>query len=152
MIYFHFEDIKKIKLKQASIRTWLTSVVLNERHSIGDVAYIFCSDKYLLDINKKYLKHNTLTDIITFDYTNPSPTLLKKKAKKNENKIISGDIFISLDRVKENAVKYKVSFGEELYRVMAHGVLHLMGYKDKTPNDAKRMRAKEKEALGMMDV
>ncbi len=135
MLHFHFQDIKKIKLKQAIIKQWLKSVAAKEKFNIGEINYIFCSDEYLLSINQQYLKHNTYTDIITFDYSN-----------KEEN-IISGDIFISLERVKENAEKFKVSFEKELFRVLVHGILHLMGYKDKTSKDAKLMRAKEYEAL-----
>lgn len=148
MVSFHFEDIEKLRLNQAPIKKWLMAVVSNEKHVIGDIAYVFCSDDYLLSINKRYLKHNTLTDIITFDYTNSSPTLSQKK-QEEEIRIISGDIFISVERVLENSVKYKVAFEQELYRVMAHGVLHLMGYKDKTPKDKRKMRVKENEALAM---
>ncbi|MBO4581645.1 MAG: rRNA maturation RNase YbeY [Bacteroidales bacterium] len=100
-----------------------------ENKNIGRLAYIFCSDEYLLNINKKYLKHNYLTDVITFDYTND-----------NE---ISGDIFISAERVKENAKTYGQTFFCETLRVILHGALHLCGYKDKTEAEKKQMRAKE---------
>ena len=135
MIQFFFTDIKKIKLKQAPIKLWLKKIATKENKSIKDLNYIFCSDEYLLSINQQYLKHNTYTDIITFDNSN----------KEEEN--ISGDIFISLERVKENAEKFNVSFEKELFRVLAHGLLHLIGYKDKTAKDSKIMRSKEDEAL-----
>ena len=96
---------------------------------MGDINYVFCTDNYLLDINLKYLNHNTLTDIITFNFC--------------ENKKISGDILISLDRIKENSSIFEQPFNKELYRVMIHGVLHLIGYNDKTSKEKERMRKKE---------
>ena len=97
---------------------------------------IFCSDDYLLDINKKYLNHDYFTDIITFNY--------------NENNTIIGDLFISVDRVKENAKELKVDFNNELFRVIIHGVLHLCGYNDKTQDQLKEIRTKEDEFLGLI--
>lgn len=140
MIHFYFENIKKIKLKQASLKTWLKKIILNEKFKVGELTYIFCSDEHLLSINQQYLNHNTYTDIITFDYVD------------KEKRMLSGDIFISLERIRENAEKFKVSFEQELHRVMAHGALHLMGYKDKTLKDKKMMRAKEEEALASSPI
>jgi probable rRNA maturation factor len=120
----------KFKLKnRVNIKNWIRSILETEHKKSGDIAYVFCTDTYLLEMNKHYLKHDTLTDIITFDYS--------------EKGFLSGDIFISIDRVKENAVSFNTTFDAELGRVMAHGVLHLSGYKDKTPDDKKEMRAKE---------
>ena len=100
---------------------------------VGEISYIFCSDDYLLDINKTYLKHDFYTDIITFDYTD---------AKK-----ISGDLYISIDRVRDNAQELNLGFEQELHRVIIHGVLHLLGLKDKTEEEAKEMRKAEEECL-----
>lgn len=117
------------------IINWLDKIIKIEKHKTGDISYIFCSDKYLLKINKSYLNHDFYTDIITFDYS--------------ENKSVSGDIFISIDRVKENAKHFGVSFQNELLRVIAHGVLHLCGHKDKTKAQEKQMRAKEDYYLSL---
>jgi rRNA maturation RNase YbeY len=117
---------------------WLGRILISEGFELGNLAYIFCSDAYLLDMNIEYLKHDTLTDIITFDYC--------------EGKLISGDIFISIDRVKDNAIEFKVTFNEELLRVMAHGALHLMGFKDKSASDSALMRSKEEEKIKLFHV
>ena len=125
----------RFNLKQKLVlRNWIKSIALSEGKVAGDIAFIFCSDEYLGTMNEQYLKHHTLTDIITFDYT--------------EGEKVSGDIFISIDRVKENAVSFSNSFNKELSRVMAHGVLHLCGYKDKTADEKKVMRGKEDFYLG----
>ena len=116
----------KNKLK---VKSWVKSILEAEGKSAGDITYIFCNDEYLLGLNEKYLQHDTLTDIITFDYS--------------EGGKLSGDVFISIERVKENAESYSTIFNKELGRVMAHGVLHLAGYKDKTAKDKKVMRSKE---------
>jgi len=116
----------KNKLK---VRNWVRTILGTEGYTVGDITYVFCNDEYLGSLNEKYLKHNTLTDVITFDYS--------------EKGILSGDIFISIERVKENAGSFHTTLNEELGRVMAHGVLHLAGYKDKTPEDRKMMRSKE---------
>ena len=136
MIQIYYNNVGKINIKQALVKKWLKALFDRENFYIGDVSYIFCSDEYLLSINMKYLNHNTYTDIITFDYSSDSPVQATSGIKKND-KLILGDIFISIDRVKENADKFKVSFKNELFRVMAHGILHLMGYKDKTTKDIK---------------
>ena len=123
-------------LEQAeNISDWIAKTIESEGKSEGDISYIFCDDDYLLDINVKYLNHNTLTDIISFDYTDEG--------------LISGDIFISIDRIKENAQKYNVSFEDELYRVMIHGILHFCGYKDKTKEEEQLMRSKEDYYLSL---
>jgi probable rRNA maturation factor len=118
---------------KSKLRSWITTIVKKEKHELGQVNYIFTSDESLLKINIQYLKHDTYTDIITFNY--------------NAGKKISGDIFISVDRVKENAAKFEADLEEELHRVMIHGILHLCGYKDKTKADAELMRKKENGAL-----
>lgn len=129
MIEFHSEEIDKPKLNFRKIPDWIILSIKNEFFFEGDISYIFCSDDYLLNINKEYLKHDFFTDIITFDYS--------------EEKIISGDIFISVDRVNENADKYKISLENEFLRVIVHGVLHLMGYDDKNLADKIEMTKKE---------
>ena len=138
MISFHNQSIsfklkEKIKLKQ-----WIKTVTEKEKHKLGNINYIFCTDDELLEINIKHLNHKTLTDIITFDYT--------------EGKTINSDIFISVERVAENATKFQVTFEEELHRVMIHGILHLCGYKDKTKADAELMRKKENASLKLFSV
>lgn len=133
MISFQNQSIL-FKLKEKTkLKLWIKTIIAKENHTLENINYIFCSDDELLEINLKHLNHNTLTDIITFDYT--------------EAKKISSDIFISVDRVAENAIKFKVSFENELHRVMIHGVLHLCGYKDKTKLDGELMRKKENWAL-----
>jgi len=117
-------------------RSWLEKFAKKEGYRIEELTYVFCSDVYLHEMNMEYLNHDTYTDIITFDNSD-----LKG------SKDVEGDIFISIDRVKENARKFSISFEEELNRVMAHGLLHLMGYKDKSTKDKAVMRKKEEEAL-----
>ena len=112
-----------------TISQWISSSITEEGFKEGELNYIFCSDEYLLELNIKHLNHNTLTDIISFDYT--------------IGKLVSGDIFISIDRVKENAKLFDVSFEDELHRVMIHGILHYCGFKDKSPEDKIEMRSKE---------
>lgn len=133
MISFHNQTID-FKLKEKTkLKQWIKLITEKEKHTLGNIAYVFCSDDELLEINIKHLNHNTLTDIITFDYT--------------ENNKINSDIFISIDRVLENAKKFNTAFENELHRVMIHGILHLCGYKDKTKSDADLMRKKENWAL-----
>lgn len=128
MIVFNSEIDFELE-KQEDIASWILQTVENEQFELGLLNYIFCSEDELLKKNIKFLNHNTLTDVISFDYT--------------IGNLISGDIFISIDRVKENANTFKVSFEEELHRVMIHGVLHYCGYKDKSGEDIKEMRFKE---------
>ena len=128
MISFTSNTNFQLKNKSAST-SWIKKVVQKEGRKMKDLSFIFCNDIDLLDKNSKYLNNNNFTDILTFDYS--------------ENNNISGDIYISTDRVKENAKTYKVTFENELDRVMIHGVLHLLGYKDKNKKDQKAMREKE---------
>ncbi|MBL4707481.1 MAG: rRNA maturation RNase YbeY [Flavobacteriales bacterium] len=126
---FHSEeiDIKLIPLEKT--KEWVSLTIKKEQKELGHLSFIFCTDEYLLTINQEYLNHNTYTDIITFNYV--------------EDKLISGDIFISIERVKENANQFTTSFQNELNRVIIHGVLHLIGYNDKTDLEAQEIRAKE---------
>ena len=117
---------------------WICRVINSEGKLCSELSYIFCDDAYLLEINKEYLNHNTYTDIITFDYSTPNS--------------ISGDLFISIERVKDNAKQFGISELEELRRVMVHGVLHLLGYKDKEESEISEMRLKEEEKLKMFHV
>ncbi len=135
--YFN-EDVPFPKLKRRSTTNWIKETIRLEEKSIGDISFIFCSDDYLLDVNKKYLTHDYYTDIITFDYV--------------EDSIISGDIFISIDRVKENAKLFSTSLENELNRVLVHGVLHLLGYKDKIKKDKTLMTFKENYYLNVLKV
>ncbi len=137
MISFNYETDFELQ-DEAKYQEWLSSVIASEGKKEGEVNYIFCDDEYLLQINIQYLDHDTLTDIISFDYT-----------MGNE---ISGDIFISVERVRENAADYGVFFEEELRRVMAHGILHYCGYKDKSEEDEQMMRNKEEEKIAMFHV
>lgn len=115
--------------------SWLKEAIASEGYSSGELTFIFCNDTFLQSINKTYLNHEDLTDIITFDYS--------------QDKVIGGDIYISIQRVKENALNYSVSFDDELHRVMVHGVLHLMGYKDKKKSEIALMRKKEEAYLSL---
>jgi rRNA maturation RNase YbeY len=137
MISFNYES--EFILDNESVYVdWLSKVIISELKNEGEINYIFCDDDYLLEINQQYLDHDTLTDIISFDYSIG-----------NE---LHGDIFISIERVRENAQDYSVSFEEELKRVMVHGVLHYCGYKDKSEQDEKLMREKEEEKMKMFHV
>ena len=128
MILFHSKVDFQIFNKR-TLASWIKRVANKEGATVGDLNFIFCSDKFLLEKNKTYLQHNSLTDIITFNYSD----------KHN----ISGDVFISIDRVKENALLFSESFENELKRVIIHGVLHLLGYKDKSKKEKTIMRNKE---------
>jgi rRNA maturation RNase YbeY len=137
MISFNYEI--DFEIPEETIYTeWISSVILSENKSEGEINYIFCDDDYLVEINQQYLNHDTLTDIISFDYS-----------LGNE---IHGDIYISVERVRENAEDFKVSFEEELKRVMIHGVLHYCGYKDKSESDESLMRSKEDEKIKLFHV
>ncbi|MEO5777247.1 MAG: rRNA maturation RNase YbeY [Flavobacterium sp.] len=137
MISFNYE--LDFKLENESIYSdWLSKVISSEMKSEGDINYVFCDDDYLIEINQQYLDHDTLTDIISFDYS-----------VGNE---LHGDVFISVERVRENAVDFNVDFEEELKRVLVHGVLHYCGYKDKSEEDEKLMRQKEEEKMKMFHV
>ena len=137
MINFNYETDFELT-NETQIKNWISKVIQSENKTTGEISYIFCNDDYLLKLNQEHLNHDTLTDIISFDYT-----------LGNE---LSGDIFISVERVQDNANDYKVTFENELLRVMAHGVLHYCGYKDKTEKDEAIMRIKEEEKLQMFHV
>ncbi len=136
MISFNYELDFKLS-NEAEISEWISAVISSEEFKEGEINYIFCNDEYLLKLNVEFLKHDTLTDIISFDY------ILGKE--------LHGDIFISVQRVKDNAKDFEVTFDDELNRVLVHGVLHLCGYKDKTDDDAKEMRGKENHYLSQLD-
>jgi rRNA maturation RNase YbeY len=137
MINFNYETSFKLGDEDQYSR-WVSSIIDTESKVEGTINYIFCDDSYLLKINEEYLKHDTLTDIISFDYS--------------IGKELHGDIFISIERVRENAVDYRVEFTEELNRVMAHGILHYCGYNDKNKEDELVMRLKEDEKMSMFHV
>lgn len=129
-IHFFTEEIP-FKLKQSlKLKAWIKSTIKKEKFTLKDLNYVFCSDASLLERNIQYLNHNTLTDIITFDLS-------------EEEGIIEGEIYISIDRVRENALKFSKSFEDELHRVLIHGVLHLAGYRDKKAEQKAEMRKKE---------
>jgi rRNA maturation RNase YbeY len=133
-ISFFSEDIAFEPQHTDKITPWIEHTIEKYACNLSFINFIFCSDDYLHQLNVSYLDHDTLTDIITFPYTTPPQ--------------IEGDIFISIERVRDNAAFYKVNFEEELLRVIIHGVLHLCGFKDKTPTEKEEMNQKENEALG----
>ena len=137
IINFYSENDFELEGKPA-YEDWLKRVISSEGKKTGEISFIFCNDEYLHKINLEYLDHDTYTDIISFDAT--------------VGKILGGDIFISTERVKENAGTFEVSFDRELQRVMVHGILHFAGYKDKTPGDKEIMRSKEEEKMKMFHV
>lgn len=136
MLEINYEETPDLLLDSSKIQSWFNEVVSRETKSLGDICLIFCSDDYLLEINQQHLNHDYFTDIVTFDYTVEDE--------------VAGDLFISVDRIRENAVDFGVSFEEELHRVCVHGVLHLCGYKDKSEADELLMRQKENEALSLL--
>ena len=137
MISFNYETDFKLD-NEAQYEDWISRIIESEGFDEGEINYIFCDDEYLHKINVEYLDHDTLTDIISFDYT--------------VGNLIQGDIFVSVERVQDNANDFNVSFEEELKRVMSHGVLHYCGYKDKSPKDEALMRSKEEEKMQMFHV
>ena len=130
-----FENINIISLSDAT-KNWLINLIKNEQKKVGEINYIFCDDEYLLKVNRDFLQHDYYTDIITFDYV--------------KGKTIAGDIFVSLPRISENAETHSKDFNLELHRVLAHGILHLCGYKDKTEEEIKEMRNKEDYYLNIL--
>jgi len=132
-IHFFTEQINFTIKNKTKIREWLTQIIRKPKKSVGEINVIFCSDDYLLKLNEQYLGHDTFTDIITFDFV--------------EGRIISGDIFISADRMKENAKLFHVEQTAEMHRLIAHGILHLLGYKDDTPKNREIMTEQEEIAL-----
>ena len=137
MISFNYETDFELHNEKDFVN-WLSAVISSENKKEGEINYIFCDDDYLLEINQNYLDHDTLTDIISFDYS-----------VGNE---LNGDVFVSIQRVRENATEYKVTFQEEIQRVLVHGILHYCGYKDKTESDELVMRAKEEEKMKMFNA
>jgi probable rRNA maturation factor len=140
MINFHTEDIVFTVKNKIRIKKWIIQTIELKKREAGDINFIFCSDPYLLSINKQYLDHDTLTDIITFDYS-----------KEVKNIPICGDIFISIDRIKENATVFSKTVENELHRVIIHGILHLLGYKDKTKGAKEEMTKQENKYLKMLE-
>ena len=137
MIVFNYETDFTLNNEQTTSE-WITACIENESFEAGEINYIFCDDDYLHKINVEFLEHDTLTDIISFDYT--------------MGKLVSGDIFISVNRVEDNAKDFKVSFEEELHRVIIHGILHYMGYKDKSDEEKQLMRDKENSCLKSLNL
>ncbi len=137
MISFNYETDFELD-NEEQYEDWISRIIESEGFEEGEINYIFCDDEYLHKINVEYLDHDTLTDIISFDYT--------------VGNLIQGDIFVSVERVQDNANDFKVSFEEELKRVLSHGVLHYCGYKDKSPKDEALMRSKEEEKMQMFHV
>ena len=135
-IFFHTVDISFAMESENEISNWLIMLVEGQGKKVGELNYIFCSDDYLLKMNQEHLNHDYFTDIITFDYC--------------EKDLISGDLFISIDRTKENAKTFGKTQSNELNRVIAHGLLHLLGFKDKTPGEIAEMRTMEDGALNML--
>jgi rRNA maturation RNase YbeY len=137
MISFNYETDFELE-NEAHYEDWISRIIESEGFDEGEINYIFCDDEYLHKINVEYLDHDTLTDIISFDYT--------------VGNLIQGDVFVSIERVQDNASDFNVSFEEELKRVLSHGVLHYCGYKDKSPKDEALMRSKEEEKMQMFHV
>ncbi len=137
MIEFNFQDVVFDFDEEAHI-SWLSKTIISEEKTEGDISYLFCTDEYLLKVNQEFLDHDTYTDIITFD--------------NSIGNIVGADICISIDRVKENALEFDVSFEDELRRVLVHGVLHICGYKDKSDSEAALMRFKENEKMATFHV
>lgn len=133
MIDFFNEDVDIPVIDYKSIKKWIKGIIMNYGFKTGDIAVIFCSDKFILEYNNKYLSHNYFTDIITFNY--------------NVGKVISGDLFISVDTVRSNSIEYSVLETDEFLRVIIHGILHLLGYNDKTEDEILVMREQEAKAL-----
>ncbi len=135
-IQFSFQTNYPLK-SRTKIKQWIKQIIESKGKKTGNITYIFCDDEYLLEVNKQYLQHDYYTDVITFDYV--------------ENNLIGGDIFISTDRVRENALAFGSSETEELHRVIIHGALHLLGLKDKSEKEASQMREAENEALKLLN-
>ena len=135
-ITYHAEDIALPGIKRRDVSAWIKKVAISHGKKVNEIAYIFCSDEKILEVNSQYLEHNYYTDIITFDYS--------------EDNKISGDLFISLDTVRSNSEQFDTKFVEELHRVIIHGVLHLCGFKDKSPEEELDMRRREDEALSLI--
>ncbi|CAE7382758.1 ybeY [Symbiodinium microadriaticum] len=135
-VLIHFEDVEPIAFNDTSLDSWLNQVAMAEGFTISALNIIFCSDEYLLHINQEYLNHDYYTDVITFSYS-------------EDDKVLEGDVFISLDRIKENAEQFQQSVSDEICRVIVHGQLHLMGYNDHTEQDKTLMKEKEDASLSL---
>ena len=138
MIFYTTENVKAPKLEKRKTNVWIKTVAEKYDKKIGEIAYIFCDDAKILEVNKTYLQHDYFTDIITFEYC--------------EGAVLNGDIFISLDTVRANAQEFGVTFENELHRILIHGILHLCGQEDKTPEARLEMTRKENEALQMITL
>ena len=138
MIFYTTENVKAPKLEKRKTNAWIKTVAEKYDKKIGEIAYIFCDDAKILEVNKTYLQHDYFTDIITFDYC--------------EGAVLNGDIFISVDTVRANAQEFGVTFENELHRILIHGILHLCGQEDKTPEARLEMTRKENEALQMITL
>lgn len=138
MVSYYFQDTDFVFRDRRKTTEWLKIAAESEIRRIGDISIIFCSDNYVLDINQKFLQHDYFTDIITFDYC--------------EGDRLSGDLFISVDSVRENAIEFGTDFRNELNRVIIHGLLHLIGYDDHTEEDIKMMRSKENYYLSLREL
>ena len=138
MISYQTEGVKMPAIKRRDVSAWIKKVAAAHGKKVGEVAYIFCDDEKILEVNREYLQHDYYTDIITFDYT--------------EREIISGDLFISLDTVLSNSVQLGVSYEQELYRVIIHGILHLCGINDKGEGEREIMEREENEALALLGL
>ena len=136
MVEYNYETSFELK-DEKLLENWIEEVALNHGFEVGEINYIFCDDAYLLKLNVEFLQHDTLTDVISFD--------------NSLGKLINGDIFISVERVTENSKEYNISFDDELHRVMIHGVLHYMGFKDKSDIEVKQMRSAENAALRLLN-
>lgn len=136
MISYQTIDVPRPALKIRECNDWIKRVAASHGKKVGDIAYIFCSDEKMLEVNKEYLNHDYYTDIITFDYT--------------EGDVIGGDIFISVDTVKSNSEEFNASFDNELHRILIHGILHLCGFKDKQTDDKAEMTRQEDSALSLL--
>lgn len=136
MITYHLEGVEKPKICTRRTSKWVKDIALKHGKIVGEIAYIFCSDEKILEVNRKFLNHDYYTDVITFDYS--------------EGNKISGDIFISLDTVKSNAEELGIDYFNELERIIIHGILHLCGFKDKEPKDKEEMTYQENEAIKLL--
>ena len=136
MIHFYHENIETPDLQKRKLKEWIKRVAAIEGFTCGEVSFLFCNDEKILQVNRQYLEHDYYTDIITFDYS--------------EGNTISGDIFISIDTVKSNAISYESTYENELYRVIIHGILHLCGQDDHSAEDKETMTMKENIALALL--
>ncbi|MBU3011464.1 rRNA maturation RNase YbeY [Polaribacter vadi] len=137
MITFNYETEFNLK-DEKILENWINNIVIDKGFEIGEINYIFCDDVYLHKLNVEFLQHDTLTDVISFD--------------NSLGKLINGDIYISIERVEDNSKDFKVSFDDELHRVMIHGVLHYMGFKDKSEDEKEEMRSEENKALSLFNL